>query len=783
MDSTFANPAPAENRLAKETSPYLLQHARNPVDWFAWGPEAFEEARRRGVPIFLSVGYSTCYWCHVMERESFEDAATARVMNERFVCVKVDREERPDVDDIYMAAVQLMTRHGGWPMSVWLTPPGARGEGDRGLEPFYAGTYFPAEARHGMPAFTDLLRNISDAWNNQRGQVLEQATSVAAAVRERLAREHDAARIGPEQIGQGVAALLRIHDPVHGGFGSAPKFPQPVFMEFLFEALSSIDDPAVQASARRAIRLTLDRMALGGMFDQVGGGFHRYSTDERWLVPHFEKMLYDNGQLASLYARSYRESGDEFDAAILRRTLDYVLREMTGAEGGFFSAQDAEVNHREGQNYLWTGAQLVDALGPEDGAFAARIYGVALGPNFRDPHHPDEAASNVLFLAERTGADGARLAAINARLYEARGRRDQPGTDDKVIAAWNGLMIAGLADGAAALKEPRYLAAARRGAGFILERMREAGPRRGLLRTHRAGEAKTPAFLEDYAMLIHGLLAVHRAGVALDDRDTFALAAARDLWTDAKARFADPSRPEVLYDTMPEQSDLIVRTSSAFDGAMPSGTGVMLNTLIDLYEATGERGFLEEAARVLAGLSRAVAESPLSAAVATRGLIRLQRIDGSLVAGIGAASRAPEVVKADDMPVQIFASTDRVPVSKDKGGEVVLELRIAKGFHITAREPGVEGLSPFTIELAGGTGARLSVGYPAGEAYEGEALPAEERGKLKVYSGLVRIAVRVERSGEAWGGRPMIRVRYQACDDEACFQPMTVELDVAIDPG
>jgi uncharacterized protein YyaL (SSP411 family) len=582
--------------------------------------------------------------------------------------------------------------------------------------------------------------------------------------------------------------LLRLHDAREGGFGSAPKFPQPVYLEFLFEAIDSIPDPAVQASARRALRLTLDKMALGGMFDQVGGGFHRYSTDEKWLVPHFEKMLYDNGQLASLYARSYRATGDEFDATILRRTLDYVLREMTAEGGAFYSAQDAEVNHREGQNYLWTREQFVDALGDEEWEFASKVYGVSAGTNFRDPHHPEDAPANVLFLKERVGpVDAARLARVNERLFEARKKRDQPGLDDKAIVSWNGLMIAGMADGGTALKERKYLEAARRAAAFILKHMRDeprAHARGGLLRTHRAGTSKTPAFLEDYAMLMHGLIALHRAGLALDDPDNTSLAAARELWGEAKQRFGDAARPGVLFDTMPEQSDLIVRTSGTYDGAMPSGPAVMMNNLIDLYEITGERSYLEEAARVLASISHAVAESPVGASVATRGLLRLLRLDATLVEAIGAGpGGGPEVVRAHDTPVRVFAAEERVEVARDRPAELAVELRIAKGFHVTAHEPGVEGLVPLEFELRGGSGVRLAVDYAKGEAYQGAALPPEDKGKLMVYAGLLRFALRLERTEEAWSGRPMIVVTYQACDDEACFQPMTVELDVAIDPG
>lgn len=797
--SANAQPQAQPNRLARETSPYLLQHARNPVDWFAWGPEAFAEARRRNVPIFLSVGYSTCYWCHVMERESFEDPATGAVMSERFVCIKVDREVRPDVDDIYMHAVQLLTRRGGWPMSVWLTPPGARSPDDRGLEPFYAGTYFPGEARHGMPAFRDVLANVSDAWRSQRDAVLEQAARVTEAVREQLASSRDAHPIGAEQVGNAIAMLLRMYDRQAAGFGRAPKFPQPVFAGFLMEVIPSIEDPAIQSAARHAVRHTLDRMALGGMYDQVGGGFHRYSVDDQWLVPHFEKMLYDNGQLASLYARSLAAAapgGDDaaFDAWVLRRTLDYVLGEMTDASGAFWSAQDAEVNHREGQNYLWTRAELDAVLGADDGAFAAKVFGVDGGPNFRDPHHPDEPMSNVLFMSDRPGAAAramgmdpavfsARLADVSRRLYEARARRDQPGTDDKVIVAWNGLMIAGLAEGAAALRDAGYLDAARRAARTILSTMR--GSDGGLLRAARGGAASTPAFLEDYAMLMRGVLAIHRAGAALGVDDGWALAEARGLWQQARERFADPERPGVLFDTLADQSDLIVRTSATYDGAMPGGPSEMLNALIDLYDATGDDGLLREALDITAALSRAIGESPVGAVHATRGLFRLLKIDRAAVEerlGTLAAGARDSTVHLDEAPVQIFASDDRVVVGAS-GGTLDIELRIADGFHVTAREPGVDGLVPMSIEISGGSGVTAVADYPAGVPYRGGALPPEEAGMMRIYSGAIPLTIRLARTGEPWNGRPMLHVTYQACTDEACFQPVTVELDVAIDPG
>lgn len=795
-----AGPAtPRANRLAREASPYLLQHAHNPVDWFAWGPEAFAEARRRNVPIFLSIGYSTCYWCHVMERESFEDAPTGALMSERFVCIKVDREERPDVDDIYMNAVQLLTGHGGWPMSVWLTPPGARGETDRGLEPFYAGTYFPREPRHGMPAFTDVLRNISEAWRTQHAAVLEQAGRVTEAVREQLATRDQPAPVGAEQVGGAISALLRIFDPRDGGFGRAPKFPQPVFIEFLIDVIPSIEDPAIQAAAKHAVRHTLDRMSIGGIHDQVGGGFHRYSVDAHWLVPHFEKMLYDNAQLARAYARAYAAWGDEHDARIARRTIEYVAREMTDPTGAFWSAQDAEVNHREGQNYLWNREELSAVLGADDGAFAAELFGVARGPNFRDPHHPGDPPTNVLHLSARldvlakeSGVDEValreRVARVCDALYTARQKRDQPGTDDKIIAAWNGLMIGAIAEAALVLRDASLLDLASRAARAVLKELR--GPGGALLRTSRRGSPGTPGTLEDAAAMIHGLLAIRRAATALGASDHGALDQATALLSHARATFQDRARAGWFFDSEPGREDLIVRTASTHDGAMPSARSLMLHNLIDFYEITGDESHLSAAADTLASLSPAIAESAVSAINATRGLFRLLRTDRSLVTArlgaaaspAGARTASPGENDPNWSPVQVFASEERVVVTSSPA-ELHLELRIDERFHITAHEPGVEGLVPLAVEVHGGTGVRASVEYPRGETYSGEALPAEEAGRMRVHRGVVQLVVSLERNDTPWSGRPMLLVTYQPCTDSECYQPITVELDVALDPS
>ncbi|HEB60510.1 MAG TPA: thioredoxin domain-containing protein, partial [Phycisphaeraceae bacterium] len=468
------------NKLIHETSPYLLQHAHNPVNWYPWGEEAFEEARRRQVPIFLSIGYSTCYWCHVMERESFENEEIARFLNENFVCIKVDREERPDIDDIYMAAVQILNGSGGWPMSVWLTPPDSEGKG--GLKPIYAGTYFPGEPGRGMPSLVQVCQGVLDAWNNNNEAALQQADEITKRIRISLAGKTNGTPLDLSIAEAGVNQLLSRYDKKRGGFGGAPKFPQPVFLELLIEAENSKVGQAQAEKIQEAVKHTLDGMALGGMYDQVGGGFHRYSTDAKWLVPHFEKMLYDNAQLAKIYAESAERTGDIFHARVARQTLDYVLREMTDPAGGFYSAQDAEVNSHEGENYLWNKKQIRDLLAPEDAEFIIHVFGLDQGTNFHDPHDTKQPASNVLFLSTRP-EDVAKEMKINpdvflkrldycrGKMLEARNKRDQPRRDDKVIAAWNGLMIRGLVAGGTVLKEERYIDAARKAADFIINNM------------------------------------------------------------------------------------------------------------------------------------------------------------------------------------------------------------------------------------------------------------------------------------------------------------------------
>ncbi len=747
------------NRLINETSPYLLQHAHNPVDWYPWGTEAFEAARAQDKPIFLSIGYSTCYWCHVMERESFEIQEVADVMNAHFISIKLDREERPDVDDIYMAAVQATTGSGGWPMSVFLEP--------KTLKPFHGGTYYPRRQ------FVALLKQVNELWATKRSALVQSADRLAEMVIRSLEADTPPVTIGEQEVLKARIGLMRMYDRSEGGFGGggarAMKFPMPVYLDLLMGI------GWAEEEVRAAVVHTLNRMATGGMYDQIGGGFHRYSTDARWLVPHFEKMLYDNGQLASTYAAAYERTGDAFYAEIVRETLDYVLSEMTDDEGAFYSAQDAEVNAREGGNYIWTKRQVREALTDagldEEINFALRVYGFDRGTNFRDPHHPEDGYKNVVYLVARPDAQARemgvsveafndRLARVNAALFAVRARRDQPGTDDKVLAGWNGLMIAGLADGGRVLKEPKYIQAARRAAEFVLGRMRSADG--GLLRTYRAGQAKISAVLEDYALFIRGLIALFRA-----TGDATLLGEAQRLVGEVRQRFLD-ERQGAYFDTLQGQSDLFVRTKSSYDGAVPCGNTVMINNLLDLYELTGDEAYRKDAAAALAGISAAIARSPLNTALATLGLKRMITEQPQIL-----TTQPAPVVPSDTVTVHLSAAA--VSLAPGRDAELQVTLRIAEGYHVNAHEPGLAFLIPLDVSLTGSGGVAADVTYPRGERFKG-AFADEE---MRVYTGAVVVTVRLQQTG-AITGLPQLVLTYQVCTDEVCLAPKTEVLPVVI---
>jgi hypothetical protein len=768
------------NRLIHETSPYLLQHARNPVDWRPWGPEAFEEAVRRDVPILVSIGYSTCYWCHVMERESFENPAVAEVMNRELVCVKLDREERPDVDDAYMAATLIMRGQGGWPMNCFLEPAG--------LRPFFCGTYFPPAPRGGMPGFAEVCARIGSAWRERRGEVLAQAEAMARAVAEQ-AGDEGPVDLGSAQVSEAVEMLLRMADRTNGGFGRAPKFPQPALLDFLLRVRPNAGDPETGAAIDAVVRRSLDAMACGGVRDQLAGGFHRYAVDTGWLVPHFEKMLYDNALLAGVYARAARLYDDDEYARIARSTCDWVLAEMTAPEGGFYSAQDAEVDHREGKNYLWRAEEVRAVLPGDDAGFALAVYGLDRGHNFQDPHHPGDPPANVLRLAARPEqlahehsmtprAFHERLASVNAALLAHRRTRPGPHTDDKVITAWNGLMIAGLADAGSLLGEKRYIEAARRAAGFIADTLHEGAQLRRTWRRGAVGKAR--GVLEDSACFIAGLTALARA---VDDPSELLDLASGLAWA-ALADFADPATGR-LFDTPPGREDLFVRTSSLHDGAMPSGVSVMMHGLIDLAELTGEGRLADAAAGALRAHSARIARTPAGCVHSVHALFRL------LTSRPGArATLAPggEPARRDlsplpvFTPVEIYADRDAVEVGERSPASIRLVVQVAPGYHLAAADPGPGGAaqSPFRVSIVHGSGVAAYADYPPGEAYRPSWAVESGPDPMLVYRGRFELAVALESTGP-WKGRPLIAVTFQACTDTECLAPMTTELDVAID--
>ncbi|HXT61320.1 MAG TPA: thioredoxin domain-containing protein [Pirellulales bacterium] len=583
------------NRLSQETSPYLLQHANNPVDWFPWGPEALERAKREEKPIFLSIGYSACHWCHVMEHESFENEALAEQMNEGFVCIKVDREERPDLDQVYMNAVQMMTGRGGWPMSVFLTPD---------LRPFYGGTYWPPTGRMGMPGFDQVLSAVADAWQNRRSQVFEQAGDLTAELQRAASSAHAPGELSAQPLKKAEVALERIFDHQHGGFGSAPKFPHPMDLRVLLRRWRR--EP--RDELLRLVTLTLDKMAAGGIYDQLGGGFHRYSVDERWLTPHFEKMLYDNALLAQCYVEAYQATGRADYARVARETCDYVLREMTGPEGGFFSTQDADSEGEEGKFYVWTPAEVEAVLGAETAKTFNYVYDVSEQGNFEGRNIlnlPKTLEQCAKILGREPAELEAELAAGRAKLLAVRGARVWPGLDDKVLVSWNGLMIDALSHAGGALDEPRYLAAATKAAEFLWDRLRRDDGR--LLHCWREGQAKFDAYLDDYAGLANAFVSLYEAG--FDERWIEAAVSLADVLL---KEFADPQQGGFFY-TAADHETLIARQKDSQDGSVPSGNALATTLLLRLGKLCGRADYLSAGQLVLQSFTSLMERHPTAA--------------------------------------------------------------------------------------------------------------------------------------------------------------------------
>jgi uncharacterized protein YyaL (SSP411 family) len=574
------------NRLADETSPYLRQHADNPVDWYPWGEEAFGVARQRDVPILLSVGYSSCHWCHVMAHESFEDGAIAEVMNRLFVNVKVDREERPDVDAIYMQAVQAMTGQGGWPMTVFLTPDG---------RPFFGGTYYPSQDRPGMPGFPRVLAAVDEAWRDRRDDLLETAGKLTDAIGRAAALDGGGGDDPTTAVlDEAIGRVGLQFDPRFGGFGRAPKFPQAMTVDFLLRSHHRAPDPQIL----EMVTVSLDAMAAGGMYDQVGGGFHRYSVDDYWLVPHFEKMLYDQALLTGAYLHAFLVTGEPRYRRIVEETIAYVLRDLRHADGGFFSAEDADSEGVEGKFYLWALDELEELLG-DDAAETIRHYGVTRDGNFTDPH--TGYSGNILHVVDRTEEPSETIQRAKAVLHRTRETRMRPGLDDKVLLAWNALFLRVLAEAAAALEHDDWMDAARANARFLLASLRDADGR--LLRSWQDGRAAIPAYADDHAALVEALLTLAEVD------DVSWLAEARRIADDLLTLFADPEHGG-FFTTGSDAEALIVRPKDSQDNATPAENSLAASALLRLAALTGEPRYETPAADWLRAMAPLLGEHP-----------------------------------------------------------------------------------------------------------------------------------------------------------------------------
>jgi uncharacterized protein len=580
------------NRLAHQTSPYLLQHADNPVDWYPWGAEALQRAKNEQKPILVSIGYSACHWCHVMAHESFEDEPTAALMNAHFVNIKVDREERPDVDSIYMEAVQALTGSGGWPLNVFLTPD---------ARPFFGGTYFPPQPRHGLPSWTQIVEGIAETFAERPDDILHNAQVLTQFIQQAQHQGESDEALNRDVVVEAYSSVIGQFDRRNGGFGQAPKFPQPLGLDFVLRMWSHNHNPEVL----QFLHLTLHRMADGGMYDQLGGGFHRYSVDNIWLVPHFEKMLYDNALLARTYTDAYAATGDARYREVATETLDYILRDLRSPEGAFYSAQDADSEGVEGRFYVWTPGEVDAVLNADDARLAREMYGITAQGNFEGKTILTRAAA-AEELASRMGISvgefSARLQRIRAALLDALAQRIPPGTDTKILAGWNSLAIRSLAQASQVLERPDYLEAAQTAMRFLLTALRPNGR---LVRSYREYAGTVGGFLEDYAFCLEALLALYMA--AFDDEYLHeAEAMAREMVD----RFGD-SAAGAFFDTAVDSDDLVVRPRSLFDNPIPSGNSAAAFALLRLEALTGESHYRERATAVFQAGGKLLTRAPL----------------------------------------------------------------------------------------------------------------------------------------------------------------------------
>ncbi len=727
------------NRLILEDSPYLLQHAHNPVNWYSWGDEAFAAARRENKPIFLSIGYATCHWCHVMERESFEDLGIAGLLNDHFIAIKVDRELLPDVDATYMMAVMLITGHGGWPMSSFLTPDGRT---------FLGGTYFPPQR------FRPLLQRVSVLWDEQRPGLVEQAERVARAVRQAMAAGGRARKLGETVVQRAVEGILARYDDFQGGFSLAPKFPNEPFLFLLLDVAERDGGKALL----EALETTLDAMAGGGIHDQIGGGFHRYATDNDWLVPHFEKMLYNQAHLARAYLRAWRLTGKPLYARGARQILDYILRDMISPGGGFYSATDADSEGEEGLFFLWTPEQIRSALPAEGAALALELYGVTEQGNFEGRtilHQPisleEYAEQRNIPLMELV----AQVEGIRRALYKARDKRVHPFRDEKILTAWNGMMIGALAAAAGILGDASYRDAALRAAEFI---WRENRRKRGeLWRAHLHGSSSVAARQEDYAYLAEGLLALYDV-----TGEKLWLERAREIADGMQERFWDGEVGGFYMGDGGSPLDSMARPKDTTDDAIPSGNSVALRVLAMLAKRTGEEVYRERANGTLAAFSSGIERHPLAYAYMLMGVNEL--LHGELGNRQYAARGA--------VPVRA-----QVMAAGDGRGQLQVDLDIQDGWHVNAHQPLQETLIPTVLSLDGDAPAwQLGlVEYPQPEIVR----LGFQQEPLALYQGRVQIRAGLELRSPAAMDKPHlvpVQLRLQACNDRVCLPPETLTL-------
>jgi len=735
----------AANRLINSSSPYLLQHAHNPVDWYPWGEEAFAKARKENKPILLSIGYSTCYWCHVMEREIFENPEIAKLMNQSIVSIKIDREQRPDVDEVYMTATQIMTHGGGgWPNNVFVTPD---------LKPFFAGSYFPPEV------FTSVIQQIHELWMQDQAGIEAQADRLTSAIIRIKQQENDTAGTLPGQ--QAVEALFghysNYYDNRLGGFYQAPKFPNEVALLFLLDSYRLTKNNA----ALDMVRGTLEHMAQGGIYDHVGGGFHRYAIDAQWRIPHFEKMLYNQALLARAYTEFYALANAPEGRATAEGILDFTLREMTHKDGGFYSALDAETDAVEGAYYAWTDTELKQALDAESYAWLTKHYGLAEIPEIPGHKHTD---GKVLYLkqplsgiakAEGQSYEDAvkKQQAVMTALRKMRDKRNKPRLDNKIITVWNGLMIDAFARAGQRIGKPEYTEAARRAADFILANLRKKDGT--LYRTWRDGKAEIAAYFEDYAFMIQGLASTYRA-----TKEDKYLQAAKELAVKAKPLFWDEAHGGYYFTDGSEQ--LLVRMKNAEDSAIPSGNAVMAQALLDLYEITDDAAWKQQAEGLLKAFGQAITENPRGYTHMVHALLRL--------------NHAASVTKATPQPTEALAAQQametkaHVKVSasepKREGNSLTVTavLDIAGGWHINANPASLDFLIPTSVDVREDSGKT-----EVKPAYPDARVMTTPLGDIKVYEGKISIPVQVTLPGSMENLRLLIRA--QACKDTTCLAP------------